>query len=88
MLPLISENNEQDRVIFSEYFGPRNFFMAKYRNVKYVYYSDGHSQLFDLETDPNELVNLSDDLRYSEIKQRLHQEIQALPEPWRNHERY
>ncbi|MBF0277485.1 MAG: sulfatase-like hydrolase/transferase [SAR324 cluster bacterium] len=53
--------NDQDRIIFSEYHGhgaPGSLFMVRKGNWKYIHYSNAPHQLFDLKEDPDELNNL------------------------------
>jgi hypothetical protein len=41
---------------------------ARYR---YIRYSDGFEELYDLENDPNEFKNLANELDHAEIKSKL-----------------
>jgi choline-sulfatase len=81
LLPMISEDTPDERIVLSERHIDISLFMAKYKNIKYVEYTDGNSQLFDLEKDPAELDNKTADQSYKTVKQRLQQEIAALPKP-------
>lgn len=54
--------DDADRVVFSEYHGHgkrASHYMIRKDNWKLIYYIDAPHQLFDLEKDPNELVNLA-----------------------------
>ena len=47
--------------VFSEYHGhgmPVGVYMVKWQQWKYLYYADGQEQLYDLETDPQEMKDL------------------------------
>ncbi len=88
MIPLINSNEKQGNIIFSELYSgngntQKNSFMAKYQNIKYVDYCDGTSQLFDLDKDRDELINLTDEPEYKNIKKKLQDALVNLPEPWR-----
>jgi len=49
--------------------------MVRTRRWKYIYYPEGYAELYDLQSDPAEVVNLADDPRYREriyeMKDRL-----------------
>lgn len=49
--------------------------MVRTRRWKYVYYPEGFAELYDLQTDPNEMTNLAEDPKYREqiyeMKDRL-----------------
>ena len=54
--------NDMDRSAFSEYHdggSKTGTFMVRWQGWKYVHYVDQPPQLFDLDTDPNELTNLA-----------------------------
>ena len=79
-------NNDQDRKIFSEYHGhgaPGSSFMIRKGNWKYVYYIDAPNQLYNLETDPNELTNLIE--KNYEISVELHKELEEICSPTKEH---
>ena len=79
-------NNDQDRKIFSEYHGhgaPGSSFMIRKGKWKYVYYFDAPNQLYDLDTDPNELTNLIEN-NY-EITLELHKELEDICSPTKEH---
>jgi choline-sulfatase len=82
MLPLLEQDTPGRRTVFSEvYSGGNVALMAKRGDVKYIWYSEGAGQLFDLSQDPEELDNRADDPAYAESKQELHDALAALPEP-------
>lgn len=82
LLPLLDRDTPGERTVFSEvYSGDDAVMMAKRGDVKYIWYSEGVEQLFDLSVDPEETDNRADDPAYAEIKSDLYDELAALPEP-------
>ncbi|MBW2704532.1 MAG: DUF4976 domain-containing protein, partial [Deltaproteobacteria bacterium] len=49
----------------------------RYKLIEYCVENERHSQLFDLEKDPNELTNLAGDPKYSAQLQALRKRLQA-----------
>jgi arylsulfatase A-like enzyme len=45
---------------------------------KYVEYSGGYRQLFDLDADPGEVHNLAPDAAYAATLRTLHRQLAAL----------
>ena len=77
------DNPDTERPVLSEYHDggcPCGFFMLRKGGWKYVYFSEGHPPLlFDMESDPRELVNLADDAAHATILVELrHQLLQIL----------
>ena len=61
---LAASPDNPDRTVFAEYHdggSSTGAFMVRWRNWKYIHYSGLPPQLFDLETDPDELVDLGSD---------------------------
>jgi hypothetical protein len=59
-----------DRAAVVTTFGYRNHAVTGYR-YRYLTYSDGSEELYDLETDPNEWTNRADDPALGHIKAEL-----------------
>ncbi|MDN5216852.1 sulfatase-like hydrolase/transferase [Fulvivirgaceae bacterium BMA12] len=62
-------------------FGNYRHFQRMVRTDKHkliVYPHNGHQQLFDLEKDPEEMVNLIDDKAYDEVKNELYTKLLTL----------
>jgi choline-sulfatase len=59
--------------------------MVRTRRWKYIYYPEGFAELYDLESDPQELTNLADDPEYREqtyaMKDRLLHWLATADEP-------
>jgi N-acetylglucosamine-6-sulfatase len=85
LLPLLtslspSVNWQRDLLLES---GPNTEFPAVYHAIRtdhylYVQYSTGDRELYDLETDPAELVNRQDDPAYASIRAELAQRLARL----------
>ncbi len=84
-LQVIGRQRNLDRVILSQYHDggtPESFFMIRYRQWKYVYYAGGHRpQLFNLNEDPMELVDLAPDERYLTERRELHRRLLRFLDP-------
>jgi len=84
MLPLLEKDAFGERTVTSEIFHETDsLFMAKRGDAKYVEYSDGAEQLFDLGEDPDELVDRAGDPACAEVKDELSRTLAELPEPRR-----
>lgn len=95
MLPLLENDHDDGRIIFSEYFvgaqttstdpgaAQENGLMAKKGHIKFIDYCDGDYELFNLEKDPGEQNNVADDDSYAEIRDELRTALDQLPAPWR-----
>lgn len=60
---LANEANDPDRTIFSEYHDGGSttaMFMVRWQHWKYIHYAGQQPQLFNLQSDPNELTDLAD----------------------------
>lgn len=72
---LLNGKEAQDRMVFSEYHGEgveAPCAMVRFGNYKYVIVHGGRTQLFDLEEDPFECVNLSGEKFLIEVEKTLH----------------
>lgn len=71
----LANGADPDRVAFSEYHAIGSItgaFMIRYRNWKYIHHVDYPCQLFDLESDPEELNDLGEDPNFEETRSMLH----------------
>lgn len=81
---VISKADDPDRVVFSEYHAAgavSGAFMLRKGRWKYHYYVDFPPELFDLETDPEECVNLSQDPAHAATLQSMHTELLKICDP-------
>lgn len=67
--------------------GPNPDYPAVYHAIRtdhylYVEYNTGDRELYDLETDPNELNNVQDDPAYATIRAQLAQQLARLETCW------
>ena len=80
----IARQEDRDRTVFSEYHaaGSRNaVFMLVDRRHKYVHYTHEPPQVFDLETDPDELLDLSGSLSHQNLVRGLEARLRDLLDP-------
>ena len=79
-VPVVTEGREDSKA-FSDnpmlrapgFHDPRNTIGVRTGRWKFVEYSNGDSELYDLDADPNELQNLTADPSYAAIRTELHQ---------------
>jgi len=80
-----AENPEPERPILSEYHdggSPCGFYMLRQGPWKYVYFSEGNPDLlFDMEQDPQELINLAEDPAHSSIVNELRKQLYQILDP-------
>jgi len=75
---------EPDRLIFSEYHGmgsTSGVFMVRKGRHKYVYYTKFSPELFDLETDPEEVDDLALRGRHEDLLARCHAALAGVCDP-------
>ena len=73
----------EDRVALSEFhtYGPDAFYMLRTLRHKYVHYVNAPPQLFDLEADPEELVDLGTSNAAAETRNALEARLRGLVDP-------
>lgn len=77
----IADGPERERVVFSEYHaaGTRHgAFMVCDSHAKYVHYHHEAPHLFDLDTDPQERVNLADSPAHRPLRRKMESHLQAI----------
>jgi choline-sulfatase len=73
-----------DRVAFSEYHGmgtTTGAFMMRDRRWKYIHYAAYPAQLFDLDTDPEELRDLAGDPAHRAVREACRARLQTICDP-------
>ena len=79
------ENPEPGRPLLSEYHdggSPCGFYMLRKDEWKYVYFSEEHpALLFDMENDPQELINLAGDPAHLAIINALRHQLYQILDP-------
>ena len=83
---IIASALEPDRVIFSEYHAAgavSGAFMLRKGRWKLIHYVGFADELFDLESDPEELHNLAPQPHLANVRQDLHAELNRICDPER-----
>lgn len=86
LLPLLKNPEEEWQPHTHTTFGLGNHTVSTDR-WQYIHYFDGTSELYDIQRDPNEFVNLAQDIKYKRIKTELHQYLPEEPQ-WKHFIRY
>ncbi len=84
LLELAHAPAEPERLIFSEYHAAGSNtagFMLRKGRWKYHYYVRYHPELFDLETDPEELHDLASDPRHAAVLRAMQAELRGICDP-------
>jgi choline-sulfatase len=81
---IANEQDNNERVIFAEYhaMGSKSGgFMIRKGRWKYVHYVGMRPQLFDLESDPEEMSDLGENHEFADIIQELEGELRLICNP-------
>jgi choline-sulfatase len=84
LLTIAQEETVRQRTIFSEYhaFGVYTATcMVRTGKYKYVHYVGERPQLFDLEQDPAETVDLAADEGHAEVLKAMEAELRSIADP-------
>ena len=84
LISIATSNDQKDRVVFSEYHGAASIsgvFMIRKGPFKYIHYVSFAPELFNLETDPEEMNNLSGIPKYSEIVEQFKTILEGIVDP-------
>lgn len=81
LVPLIQNPDQEWQEYTHTTFGRGNHTISTPR-WQYIHYFDGTAELYDLERDPDEFVNLAEDPKYAEVRARLDQYLPKEPQ-WR-----
>jgi len=83
-LQTLAYNDDFDRPILSEYHdggSPTGMFMLRNARWKYNYYPGYAPELFDMLTDPDELIDLGESALHVDIRAQCYAQMQALVDP-------
>jgi choline-sulfatase len=84
LFALASQPDDSERVSFSEYHAatsPSGGFMIANARWKYHYYAGYEPELFDLDNDPAEGVNLAGNPQYAAVQADMHRRLLAVCDP-------
>ena len=84
LLQIAKEQDDREREVFAEFHSTGSTtggFMLRSGNYKYIYYVGYKPQLFDIEKDPHEMHDLIDDPAYSEIAEKMDQNLRKIGDP-------
>jgi choline-sulfatase len=84
MLELAQAGDDPDRVAFSEYYAAaadRAAFMIRKGRYKYIHYAGYDAELFDLETDPEELNNIAADPAHRAVAAEYEAILRSMVDP-------
>lgn len=82
--PFLAGRDGGDRAVFSEYHAQgmlNGGYMVKQGAFKYNYYVDARPQLFNVEADPGEFIDLAADPDFAHVRDELHQTLLRLLDP-------
>ncbi len=83
-LAALANGARPERTVISEYHGMGSSgaaFMVRYGPYKYIHYVSHPPQLFDLERDPEELVDLSGDAAHAKALEEGRERLRAILDP-------
>ena len=75
------KGQEEERTVFSEYYSQGIYtamFLLRKGKYKYIHYVGENPQLFDLETDPEERIDLAEYPEYRELINQLYEELKNI----------
>lgn len=84
LFPIVEEDEVLDRQVFAEYHGSGSLnavYMIRDRKYKYIHYVGFDPLLFDVQNDPQELVDLSKDKDFEKILSFYDGELRKILDP-------
>ena len=79
-----THGNDRQRTVFAEYHAAGSLAggsMLRDLDMKLIYYAGMEPQLFDLESDPNELTDLAKEAAYAEVLKQLIASLRTICDP-------
>ncbi len=86
LLPLVRNPDQEWQSYTHTTFGRGDHTISTPR-WQYIHYFDGSAELYDLQRDPNELINLANDQELAKVREQLHQHLPKEPQ-WKYFVRY
>lgn len=86
LLPLLENPSREWQEYTHTTFGLGNHTVSTDR-WQYIHYFDGTDELYDIQRDPDEFVNLANDPKYAQVKARLQEYLPPEPQ-WKYFVRY
>lgn len=86
LIDLASKQDDPDRTVFSEYHGAGAsgaMFMLRQNHYKYLHYQGYAPELFDLDKDPEEMIDLASDPAYASVVETFNLQLRSLLDPER-----
>jgi choline-sulfatase len=84
LFDLAIKDDNEERCVFSEYHAagsPTGGFMLRQGRFKLIYYVSFEHELFDLNTDPEEMTNLANDPDHAQVFENLERELRKIVDP-------
>ena len=84
LFEIANKNNDANRVVLSEYHGAgaiSGAFMLRDEKYKLIYYVDFEPELYDLQSDPEEMFNLATNCEYREILENYVSKLYNITNP-------
>ena len=84
LLEIAKNDYDDNRYILSEYHGAgatSAVFMLRQGSYKYIHYTGYPGELFDLQNDPEELINLINNPSYKECSHRFEKKLRSIIDP-------
>ena len=81
---IVNETDDPNRIAFSEYHAassPSGAFMIRKGSYKFIYYVGYEPELFDLENDPEETLNLAGDTAYHHVIEECNSDLRRICDP-------
>ena len=81
---IAKNSSNESRIVFSEYHASSSVsgaFMIRKNNWKYIHYEGFEPELFDIEIDPEEVNNLSEDPKYANVLSELKKDLHNICDP-------